>query len=319
LKNNWQLTIRRFAAELSIAQDTMNIPAILKPAPPWLRRHLAVKCLLGVFPRSYDQWIEYNRGATAYVDLRDPEVRNVFLKRSFEPDFFAIASAILADGGLFFDCGANFGLCTFGLIPLIKRGRLACYLFEANPNLTRYLEESRSRFPSVSIKTIEGCLADRPGTSRFQINPEFTGHSHTELGGTTIFQNVVLDDYLEQNQIERITFLKMDLEGQELSALRGLTKALARGAVEVIYLEVSSELLRRYGIGPEQVAEFLSNNGFRVFYCRDRDLLGRQPTRVRFTRHGLNRLRLAEFGFTGDHLQTDLLAIHEAWIEKAES
>jgi len=111
----------------------------------------------------------------------------------------------------------------------------------------------------------------------------------------------------------------MDLEGQELSALRGLTKALARGAVEVIYLEVSSELLRRYGIGPEQVVEFLSNNGFRVFYCRDRDLLGRQPTRVRFTRHGLNRLRLAEFEFTDDHLQTDLLAIHEPWIDKAES
>ena len=163
----------------------MNIPAILKPAPPWLRRHLAVKCLLGVFPRSYDQWIEYNRGATAYVDLRDPEVRNVFLKRSFEPDFFAIASAVLVDGGLFFDCGANFGLCTFGLIPSVERG-LACHLFEANPNLTRYLEKSRSRFPSVSIKIIEGCLADRPGTSRFQIDPEFTGQSHTELGGATI-------------------------------------------------------------------------------------------------------------------------------------
>ncbi|HXO95029.1 MAG TPA: FkbM family methyltransferase [Chthoniobacterales bacterium] len=296
----------------------MNIPAILKPAPPWLRRHLAVKCLLGVFPRSYDQWIEYNRGATAYVDLRDPEVRNVFLKRSFEPDFFAIASAVLVDGGLFFDCGANFGLCTFGLIPSVERG-LACHLFEANPNLTRYLEKSRSLFPSVSIKIIEGCLADWPGTSRFQINPEFTGRSHTELGGATILQNVVLDDYLEQNQIERITFLKMDLEGQELSALRGLTKALARGAVAVIYLEVSSELLRRYSIGPEQVVDFLSNNGFRIFYCRDRDLLGRQPTRVRFAHRGLNRLRLAEFEFADDHLQTDLLAIHEPWIDKAES
>src|SRR6202022_4267541 len=104
-----------------------------------------------------------------------------------------------------------------------------------------------------------------------------------------------------------------------LSVLQGLTKALARGAVEVIYLEVSSELLRRYGIGPEQVVEFLSNNSFRVFYCRGRDLRGRQPTRVRFTRHGLNRLRLAEFELTDDHLQTDLLAIHAAWTEKAES
>jgi hypothetical protein len=34
--------------------------------------------------------------------------------------------------------------------------------------------------------------------------------------------NIVLDDYLERQGIERVTFLKMDLEGQELNGLRGL-------------------------------------------------------------------------------------------------
>jgi len=95
--------------------NRLNIPAILERVPHGLRRHLAVKLLLSAFPDSHDQWIEFNEHAKAYVDLRDPEARNVFLKRCFEPDFFRTALAVLADGGVFFDCGANFGLCTFGL------------------------------------------------------------------------------------------------------------------------------------------------------------------------------------------------------------
>ena len=311
--------VRRFRYFNDRDLSAMNISRMLEPSPRWLRRHSIVKCLLAAFPESHDQWIQFNGEARAYVDLRDPEVRTVFLKRSFEPDFFEIAVAVLAEGGVFFDCGANFGLCTFGLIPPIDSSRLSCHLFEANSDLVQYLERSKSLFPAVSIKVVHGCLADRPGSSRFLINPEFTGHSHVDFAGKTIVQHVVLDDYLEQNRIERITFVKMDLEGQELNALRGLTKTLDRGAIEVIYLEVRSELLRRYGLRLQPLMAYLRQHGFRVFYCRIRDLLGRQPTSLRFTRHGLNRLQLAEFDAGVDDLATDLLAIHETRIEKAES
>ena len=130
----------------------MNISALLQPAPLLLRRHLLVNCLLGVFPKSHDQWIEFNGHAKAYVDLRDPEVRNVFLQRSFEPDFLQLASAVLSEGGVAFDCGANFGLCTFGLIPFIDLDHLSFHLFEANRNLIPYLEKSKSLFPGAAIK-----------------------------------------------------------------------------------------------------------------------------------------------------------------------
>jgi FkbM family methyltransferase len=293
----------------------MNISAILELAPSWFRRHLLVHWLLGVFPKSHDQWIEFNDGAKAFVDLRDPEVRNVFLKRSFEPDFIKLASAILSEGGVFFDCGANFGLCTFGLIPLLDLGHLSFHLFEANPNLIRYLQKSKILFPSAGIHVVEGCISDRRGTSRFQIESEFTGHSHVCADGASTQENIVLDDYLERQGIDKVTFLKMDLEGQELSAQRSLSKAFSRGAIEVIYFEVRSELLQRYDVLPEQILHLLYENGFRVFYCRDRDLVGRHYTNVRFARNGLNQLQLSEFRSVGATLQTDLLAIHESMVD----
>jgi hypothetical protein len=121
--------------------------------------------------------------APAYVDLRDPEVRNVFLKRNFEPDFIKLASAILSEGGVSFDFGANFGLCTFGLIPSLDLDHLWFHLSEANPKLIYYLEKSKSLSPSAAIQVVGAGTSDRPGTSHFRFDSQFTGHSHVDADG----------------------------------------------------------------------------------------------------------------------------------------
>jgi hypothetical protein len=115
--------------------------------------------------------------------------------------------------------------------------------------LIPYLEKSKSQFPATAIEVVEGCVSDRPGTYRLQIDSQSTGHSHVDSDGTIAQENIVLDDYLERNGIEVVTFLKMDLEGQEL-------------------------ILQRYDILPEQIFHFLYGNGFRIFYRQDRDLIG---------------------------------------------
>jgi hypothetical protein len=198
----------------------MNISALLGPTPLWFIRHLLVHCLLGVFPKSHDQWIEFNDRAKAYVDLRDPEVRNVFLKQSFEPHYIKLAS---------------------------KRIR----------NLIRYLENRKACF---LLPPSRWC-----GTSRFQFDAHHTGHSHVDAGGISAQENVVLDDYLERQGVDRVTFLKMDLEGHELSGLRGLSRAFSGGAIDVIYFEVRSKILQRYDVVPEQVSISCTRTAFVSF------------------------------------------------------
>jgi FkbM family methyltransferase len=271
-----------------------------------------VRCLLKAFPGSHDQWIEFNGDARAYVDLRDPEARNVFLKRSFEPDFFRIARAVLFGGGVYFDCGANFGLCTFGLLPSMSSQTVSCHLFEANPALIPYLQTSSTVFPCVRIKIVEGCLSDHKGTSRFQISEQLTGHSHVHPEGSSETRNIILDGYLEENRIKKINLLKLDIEGQELIALRGLSAALNLQMIEVIYLEVATDVLDRYRLAPGDVIGFLESNGFRLFYCRDKDVPERCSPAVRFKRSNLNQLRLLEFKLPAENLRTDLLAVHKA-------
>ena len=222
--------------------------------------------------------------------------------------------AVLSDGGTFFDCGANFGLCTFGLLPVTKGDRLACHLFEANHDLIRYLKTSSALFPATRIEVTEGCLSDKHGASRLHINTDSPGKSHVAADGASVQRNIVLDDYLDSNRIDLVNFLKMDIEGQELTALRGLSRALNRGVIELIYFEVRTELLHRYGLTPEDVVQFQRQSGFRVFYCRECDLAGRSKARVTFSRSGLNRLHLADIGSVPRDIGTDLLAVHGSLI-----
>jgi FkbM family methyltransferase len=189
-----------------------------------------------------------------------------------------------------------------------------CHLFEANPAFFPFLQTSSTVFPCVRIKIIEGCLSDHEGTSRFQITERFTGHSHVHPEGSSVTRNIVLDDYLEENRIKKINLLKLDIEGQELIALRGLSAALNLRKIEVIYLEVATDVLVRYRLVPADVIGFLESNGFRLFYCREKDVPERCSPAVRFRRSNLNQLRLLEFKLPVGNLRTDLLAVHEALI-----
>jgi FkbM family methyltransferase len=205
-------------------------------------------------------------------------------------------------------------MCTFGLLPSMNPTTVSCHLFEANPALISYLQTSSTVFPFVRIKIIEGCLSDHEGTSRFQISERLTGHSRVHPEGSSVTRNIILDDYLKENRIEMVNFLKLDIEGQELIALRGLSAALNLQKIEVIYLEVATDVLDRYRLVPGDVVRFLESNGFRLFYCREKDVPQRSSPVVRFRRSNLNQLRLLEFKLPVGNLRTDLLAVHKAFI-----
>jgi FkbM family methyltransferase len=292
----------------------INIPGIMAPLPAVMRRHRIVELMLTLFPNSQNQWIEYNGSAKAFVNLHDPEARNVFLKRSFEPNYFKIATAFLSDGGVYFDGGANFGLCTFGLLPLVDASRLFCHMFEANPILIPYLQESCSAYPEVLANVVYGCLSDRSGFSPFQSSSKYTGHSRVNSAGDKLIKNIVLDEYIQGNGIERIRFMKMDIEGQELNAFRGLSRSLARGIVDSIYFELASDVLESYGFMPSQVIEFLKNQGYDVFAPRMDEANRDSGNTVLFFEGEHHELRLVRYIPGPQPIRTDLLAIHRSLI-----
>lgn len=288
----------------------MKIITLFDWLPRWARRHMVVKLCIRLFPGLRKQAIEFNEKGKAFVDLADPNPRNYFLTKSFEPEFFEIALPFLNGGGTFFDCGANFGLCSFGLAGMVQPPNVDFHLFEANPGLVPFLNESRGLHPMCRFTITHGCLSDRVGTSRLSISEVSSGQSFATADEGVNVDNVVLDDYIEHRAISEVTFMKLDIEGYEPYALRGLVRSFQNGIVKAIYVEASPETLARAGFAMNDLVGLLREGGFAVFLCKPEDI-ARVPTAEWFSCRICDLpLRLAPLNVEID-FQTDFLAIHK--------
>ena len=173
------------------------------------------------------QKISFNGNSKIYVDLNDPEPRNVYLKGEFDPFFFQVASSFLHSKSQFFDIGSNVGFCTFGLTSKVTSS-IKYHLFEANKDLCCLLKKSKELYPQLHISINNVCISDENGTSTLSVVKEESGQSHISEDNNVGYKirNLLLDDYCKKNDIHSVDFMKMDIEGYELKALRGASSLL---------------------------------------------------------------------------------------------
>jgi len=96
------------------------------------------------------------------------------------------------------------------------------------------------------------------------------GAAHLGAGcaeGATVDQTVdlsTLDAFVALTSPARLDFIKADVEGWELRALKGGQQTIARFR-PALYLEVDDDLLSRAGDTPERLFDWLRGLGYRAF------------------------------------------------------
>ena len=278
--------------------------------PAFLKRHSIIQFLLRTNLISAEQLVSFNENSIAYLNLSDPEPRNVFIKCSFDPDFFSISKSLIPSGGVFFDIGANHGLCTFGLLPDLSSVQF--HLFEANESLVRTIEKSTVLHKESTFFVNHACISDEDGYSRFHLEPTQSGQSHiaTEQEEGIEIRNLVLDQYCRKNGIRKIDFAKIDLEGHELSALKGWESYLRDHAVQALYIEIMPENQNRYGLKTNAPLKFLESSGYELFLCKKEDFanFGEKPKKYQFESRILTLSKFMAKDFPND-FTTDVLAL----------
>jgi len=161
-------------------------------------------------------------------------------------------------GGTFVDCGANCGL--MGL--LAYQYRMAhVIMIEPHPRLAKSIQANiKLNHCSSSCELIEAAVSDAPGEATFYENPNADGsHSiHSDWPGEKrVLGNVLcvtLQEIMESRRISKIHFLKIDVEGNEYAALKGLGERLEPAFVELIYAEMSRNR--------EAICELMESRGY---------------------------------------------------------
>ncbi len=197
------------------------------------------KGILPLSPARFRLGLQYRR----YVQISgwEPEVQRI---RSFAgPSKVAI------------DVGANIGLWTYAMAQsqLFKR----IVAFEPNRVLTEDLR--RARLPSVTIS--DKAVSDRAGTATLRA-PRFAGNVLTGWASLESQIDVATDSFQEFDvetirlndlEYQGVGFIKIDVEGHELSLLKG--------GVEFFRREQPVCLLECRDRNREQVDEFFAGLG----------------------------------------------------------
>jgi FkbM family methyltransferase len=127
------------------------------------------------------------------------------------------------------DIGANKGSFLYWLARWSAPGRAIA--FEPQPDLAEELSRLRTRFPSLGNVVIEQSAAYSSSGTRELFVPDGHQPSGSLLKPNGTFkaikvQTVSLDDYLSDN--ERVSAIKIDVEGAELDVLLGAERTLSR-------------------------------------------------------------------------------------------
>lgn len=116
----------------------------------------------------------------------------------------------------------------------------------------------RGEFPATNS------LLPRPTSNAAQYFPKSARHNNTSRVGL-----IDLDSELRELFIDRVNFLKLDLQGGELEALKGAISSLRLGLIDIIVCEVV--FVRKYEQQPlfHTIASFLEGFHYSLYSIED--------------------------------------------------
>ncbi|ADM10309.1 putative nodulation protein noeI-putative methyltransferase [Parvularcula bermudensis HTCC2503] len=185
---------------------------------------------------------------------------------------FALLEAALSPGACVVDIGMNKGEWLQEAYGFAAGAGARFIGVDANPAAidaaTRRLGERET------IEFVQAGVSDAAGRATF-----FIGDASGVPGDSSLFKHyylersggieldveiTTLDTILADKAVTSVDFMKMDIEGSELPALRGATEALAAGRIKRIQMEYNQTWLRS-GSSIEKLFDLLKPHGFRLF------------------------------------------------------
>jgi len=219
-----------------------------------------------------DQAVVRRNGITWELDLQEGVDFSIFLLGGFELATLRLYDSILMAGDIVLDIGANIGAHTLPFARLVgKDGRV--YAFEPTQYAFEKLKRNVNANPviSSSIELVQAMLVPEDHSS---IAPEIYSswplHSekglhkqhHGKLMSTADAAALTLDEFVDRKGIERIDFIKLDVDGNEAGVLVGAANTLRRFRPRVL-MEWAPYLFE----GKSAVMEQMLGNFIDLGYC----------------------------------------------------
>lgn len=204
-------------------------------------------------------------------DLRDTIAREVCFTGRYEPQETQLAQQLLGPGMVVVDVGANWGYFTLVCASLVgDRGRV--FALEPHPRLGSMLADNvrENGLPQVAVHRVAaGAMAASTGFVGFDEAGGNWGVSRAARGADVAdfeSKTVALDAFLDECNVGRVDLIKIDIEGAEGDAIRGMADGLGRHRYRYALVECHPAELERIGTSVAECVTPFRTAGYRGWH-----------------------------------------------------
>ncbi|MCA1625185.1 MAG: FkbM family methyltransferase [Acidobacteria bacterium] len=201
--------------------------------------------------------------------------QTVYFLGEYERAVTDVISKVVQRGDVCLDVGANIGWYTT-LLQKLVREEGTVYAFEPVPKAFSLLEKNvklNSAFDNIYLYNL--ALGDSEKEAEMHIFDGFT-EGHASLASfvnrsykISPTRMIILDTFLEANNIGEINFVKIDIEGAELLMLKGAKRLFNQIVPPIFVIEMALGTTEGFGYLPNDIIEFIAEKRDYEFYAID--------------------------------------------------
>ena len=213
-------------------------------------------------------------GLDFFIRIRESQFHQLLCYGVYEEAETYCFRNLLHEGDILFDIGANFGWYTIlGAKIVGKNGQV--HAFEPIPNNFNYLKRNMTISKHNNIITLNNfALGNKIGERHFHLFCDSAiGNASAFIADRDVDKSFLckinlLDNYRREKKLEKVDFIKCDVEGFELKVLQGAKHLLSSEVPPIILIEINEKLSSVAGYNGINILQFLHeiSDGRYTFY-----------------------------------------------------
>ena len=179
--------------------------------------------------RNKNIWVESNiLGSNARVDLNIGDFIQywIFIDGIYEKNVFEFLRKNIG-GKILLDLGSNIGTFPLSLFDIAKH----VYAFDASVVNCNLLERNLKKNKIKNVTVVNKAIYEKSGkTLKLYLSKDAMGNHNLFIrtGEVKKVSTVSLDDFVKSSNLKHVDLIKIDIEGSELTALRGASFLLKK-------------------------------------------------------------------------------------------
>lgn len=204
-------------------------------------------------------------GGKIYLNIKESKMMFMRAVGLYEPNKHAAIKALIKPGSIFVDIGANKGDFSL-LVAKILGDSGSVVAIEPEPDNMGWLERSVRENSYGNISLHQYAISDLNGYAKLFLGSKSGWHTLVQGQadrdrGEMEVETHRLDDIIHAESLGRPCMIKIDVEGAELSVLRGATHTLSSCVDMVLLIDIHPDM----GVDPQEICSFLRSLDFEVY------------------------------------------------------